>query len=260
MEIPKKETIGLEVKAEDVVELDMKELLYVLYQKLFIILLVGALAATAITLIGLFGVTPIYTSTTRLYVINRQDDTKTTYSDLQTGAQLTQDFMIILKSRPILEKVIYQSGEELSLTEFSAMIAVSNPEGTRVLEVSVTDYDPQRAKNLADAIAIVASKELVHTMVVEKINIVEYGNLPIKPEGLNVVRSLISGAVFGIAIASAVILIKHFTNDKIRGAEDVERWLLTSTLALIPIEGECTKQERGYRVAKGKMDLASDHS
>jgi capsular polysaccharide biosynthesis protein len=250
----------LEEKRADVVELDLKELLYILYRKLFIILLAGVLSAAAITLIGLFGVTPIYTSTTKLYVINRQNDNKTTYSDLQTSAVLTQDFMILLQSRPILEKVIYQSGEELSINEFGAMIAVSNPEGTRVLEVSVTDYDPKRAKNLADAIAVVASKELVDTMVMEKINIVEYGNLPVKPEGLNLVRSIISGAVFGIAIASAVILILYYTNDKIRGAEDVERWLGTTTLAFIPLEGEETRQERSYKAAKKKMNLAENNS
>ncbi len=50
---------------------------------------------------------PIYTSTTKFYVLNKTSDTgSVTYNDLQTGTQLTKDYAELVKSRPVLEEVI----------------------------------------------------------------------------------------------------------------------------------------------------------
>ncbi len=53
-----------------------------------------------------FVLTEQFESTTRIYVLNRQNDETLTYTDVQLGTQLTKDFREIIKSRYVLEQVI----------------------------------------------------------------------------------------------------------------------------------------------------------
>ena len=49
----------------------------------------------------------MYTSTTSMYVLSRTEgNASVTYNDLQTSTQLTQDYMELVSSRPVLEQVI----------------------------------------------------------------------------------------------------------------------------------------------------------
>ncbi len=227
----------------DFAGIDFKELFSVLTRKLWIILTAGIIGAAALGCINLFLVTPFYTSTAKIYVINRQDETKTTYSDLQTGTQLTQDYMILLTSRPVLEQVIKNSEVSITPDELAGMISVVNPEETRILEISVTDYDPSLAKRLADAIAVTSSDQLVRIMEIEKINIMEYGNLPSVPVGRNIPRSFIMGGLLGMAAVLSIIVLFQLSNDNIRTSEDIEHYLGIITLGTIPAGDEISKRK-----------------
>ena len=91
----------------DEITIDLTELFMALWSRLHIILMAGVLGA----LIAFVGtnllVTPMYTSETKVYVLTRSDSTAgITYNDLQMGTQLTQDYMQLVTSRPVLEQVI----------------------------------------------------------------------------------------------------------------------------------------------------------
>ena len=51
-----------------------------------------------------FVLTEQFESTTRIYVLNRQNDSTLTYSDVQLGTQLTKDFPELIKSRYVAEQ------------------------------------------------------------------------------------------------------------------------------------------------------------
>jgi capsular polysaccharide biosynthesis protein len=247
----------MEAKNNDAIEIDLKELFHVLVKKLWFIVIAAIIVSAAIGCINLFVVTPVYTSTTKLYVINRQDETKITYSDLQTGTQITQDYMVLVTSRPVLEQVIKNTNVNMTPDELNAMISIINPEGTRILEISVTDYDPMLAKKLADAIADVSAEQLVNIMEIEKVNVVEYGNLPGEADSNNLAQSFIMGALLGILVSSAAIIIIHMMNDNIRTSDDIERYLGITTLGMIPLVDESNRRKRRLKKLNRKMNLAS---
>ena len=91
----------------DEITIDLTELFSVLLGKIHIIILVGILTALAAFAGTQLFITPKYTSSTSMYVLNRSDGTAgVTSSDLQTGTQLTQDYMELIKSRSVLVEVI----------------------------------------------------------------------------------------------------------------------------------------------------------
>jgi capsular polysaccharide biosynthesis protein len=234
----------MEQRNSDVIEIDVKELLLVLRHKLWIILLIGIIGTVGSGAVSKYLVQPIYTSTTKVYVINRQDENKMTLSDLQTGEQLTKDYLILVKSRPVTEKVIRELGLDLTHEELSEKIKVISPEETRILEISVEYQDPYIAKQLADLIASVSSEHMVSVMEIEKVNIVEPGNLPSTPTSPNIAINTILGGGIGVVLVSFLIVLVYIMNDSIRSTEDIEKYLNITTLGIIPlVDGKARKKQ-----------------
>ncbi len=119
----------------DEITIDLTELFMALWSRLHIILMAGVLGA----LIAFVGtnllVTPMYTSETKVYVLTRSDSTAgITYNDLQMGTQLTQDYMQLVTSRPVLEQVIAVLNLDMEPGQLKDMISVETPEGDPYLK------------------------------------------------------------------------------------------------------------------------------
>lgn len=229
---------------EEVIEIDLKEIFYLLLHKLWLILLIGILGAVAFGAISKYLMVPVYTSTTKVYVINRQDEDRTTYSDLQMGAQLTKDYSILVKSRPVTEQVIEALDLGLTHEELARIIGVNNPDGTRILEISVKYTDPDIAKEMADMIASVSSERMVNIMEMERVNVLEPANRPIKPSEPRIRRNTIYGGAIGICLTAVIIILFYLFNDTIRTSEDIEKYLGITTLGIIPLQEEKKKKRQ----------------
>ena len=238
---------------DDEISVDLVELFSVIFSKLHIIIIVGVIFA-ALSFAGTkFLITPQYTSTTKMYVLSKQNDSAAvTYSDLQTGSQLTKDYMELVKSRPVLEKVIAQLNLDMTTEQFKDKIKVSTPEDTRILSVSVKNPDPKMAKNIADAIREAVSIQITDIMEAESVNVVEEGNLPDKPSSPNLLQNTAIGALLGCFLAAAIILIRFMLDDTIKTPDDVEKYLGLSVLASVPIQPgtQKGKKKKGRHSAK----------
>lgn len=94
--------------------------------------------------------TPVYTSTAMVYVLSKET-TLTSLADLQIGSQLTNDYRVVVTSRPVLEEVIDNLQLETDYVGLRGQLSLENPADTRILSISATDSDPQRAKAIVDA-------------------------------------------------------------------------------------------------------------
>ena len=109
------------------IEVDIKELIGVILKKFWVIFIITVLAAIVAFTYSKFRITPQYESTTQIYILSKSDDAnRVTYSDLQVGSQLTNDYMALVKSRPVLETVISELNLDVNNKSFAKMIEVSN--------------------------------------------------------------------------------------------------------------------------------------
>lgn len=219
-------------------EIDLKELLFVVIRKLWIIILTALLFGLGAGLLSNYVLTPVYTSSAKVYVISRQEEDKMTYNDIQTGTQLTKDYMILVKSRPVMEEVIGKLELDMKNEQLAKMIDVNTPNDTRILEIIVTHPDANMSKLLADTIAEVSSERMVSVMEMKKVNVVEPGNVPTTPSSPDIIKNGILGAFIGGVLASLIIILVYIFNDTIRNSDDIEKYLGITTLGFIPLEDE----------------------
>ena len=90
----------------DIIEINLGELFTVLLGRAFLIISAGVFFALAGLFISKFVVHPYYDSTTKIYILNKEENQTVTYSDVQISTQLTQDYAELIKSRYVLEEVI----------------------------------------------------------------------------------------------------------------------------------------------------------
>ncbi len=239
----------MEKQTNDEIEIDLIEVFHVLRAKLWIIVLAGFITAAAAYLVSSLFMTPIYTSKSQLYIVSKSN-TLMSLADLQLGSQLTQDYLVLVKSRPVVTQVIDNLGLDMTYEEMADIVTVSNPSNTRILELEVDYPDAAMAKVIVDEVARVSSIQIAQIMDAEAPSIVEEGFVQPTPTSPNKLKNTMIGGFAGLFLSIAILVVLYILNDRIKDEADVERHLGITILGLIPIETDGTNQSRRDRIKR----------
>lgn len=237
-----------EFENDDEIEIDLKELFLALKKKIVWILLTTIVFAGAAGLITKFAMTPIYSSSAQLYVMSKSGISQLT--DLTMGTQLTQDYMVIVKTRPVLEKVIKNLNLDMDYKELGNKITVANPTDTRIMQITVTDPDPKQAKEITQDLAEVTAATVAKKMDVKSPTIIENAYEAENPDSPSTKKNVVIGALLGFVLMSAVIVVQYLMNDTILKEEDIEKYLGINTLAQLPLVKGAKKRTKKVKRAR----------
>jgi capsular polysaccharide biosynthesis protein len=225
------------IQNNDVIEVDVLELLHELLKKWWLILLGGIIGAIVMIVVTKGLMTPMYQSTTMLYILNKTT-TVTTMADIQIGSALTLDFQTIATSKPVIDTVIQELKQEegiiLTRKEIRDALKVTNIDDTRLLKIAVEHENPEMACLIANAMAEATSSQMALIMKSDPPTNAERAEVEQKPVSPNLTKNVVLGA-FGAAFLVCVALaIVHMMNDRIKTEEDIEKYLGVPTVATIP--------------------------
>ena len=231
---------NMEAKQNDF-QLDMGQLFRYFMKKIWIILLAAVvLAATAYSYTKLM-VTPVYTSTTKVYVLNKESTNGLSINDMTAAQQLTADVEDLVKSRRVLDSVIDSLNLSATYESLASKVSVSVKEETRMLSISVTDTNPKRAQKIANKVREVMSENVVSIMNIDSVNLVDSANLPKTPSSPSVKKNTLVGFLGGALLSGLVFFLIFAFNDTIKTDEDVEHYLGLTVLGSIP---KCEKKAK----------------
>lgn len=237
---------------DDEIEIDLKDLLFEVIGHWKLILASTVLVAVIAWIISTFIITPQYQSTSELYVLFKSTDT-TSLTDVQTGTNLTHDYEVVVKSRPVLEQVISNLDLAENYQALSAKMTLNNPANSRIIQITVTDPDPIRAKYITDEIAEVASAFIAEKMDQEPPTIIQRGYTDGQPVSPNIRKNTITGALAGAVLAVIVVVLSYLLNDTIMTTEDVERKIGLNVLGSLPYEDEKDDKKTSGKSKKKKF-------
>mgnify|MGYP000782365280 FL=1 len=243
----------IRVHSQDEIEIDLLELLRVLCSKIGYVILAALALGLLMVLVSKVLMKPQYESTTKMYVLSKQDSSNTvTSGDLQASSLLTKDYAELIQSRQVVETVIAQLNLDLTYEQFLKKLTVTTQNDTRILSITVKDEDPYMASQIADAIRVAAADHIQNVMNTEAVNVVDEANIPDEPVSPSIKKNGLIGAVAGAFIAIIVIIVVYLTNDTIQTSEDVERYLGVSTLGIIPIREGQKKSKKKNKNGRGR--------
>lgn len=224
-------------------EIDLLEVAHALLQKWWAIVLCLVIGATAA-----FGgtkllVTPQYTASSMIYILS-ESTSITSLADVQIGASLAQDFMILGKSRPVVEKVIKQLDLDTTYETMAEQIVFENLPDSHILKISVTNPDAELAADISNAVAEATRAQIADVMGTDEPNTVEKAIVPKKPSSPNVMKNTVLGGMLGAVLAMAVVVLLYLLDDTIKNEDDVKRYLQLNTLAVVPLEKKRSTKNR----------------
>ena len=218
---------------DDEMEIDLREIFYALKKRIFMILAVGLLCGCLSCVYTKFFMTPVYTSTSSMLVLTKET-TLSSLADLQMGSQLTKDYTVLTTSRDVLQKVIENQELNISYKALKSCITLDNPTDTRILNVSVTYPDAEKAKAIVDELANVASSYIGDKMEVIPPKIIEDGEIPTVQTSPSMSKNTMLGLLAGLILSAGIVVVITIMNDSIKTEDDIEKYLGISTLAVVP--------------------------
>ncbi len=240
-------------KRDDIIEINLGELFSVILGRAFLIISAGVFFALAGMFVSKFVLHPVYDSTTKIYILNKEENQTVTYSDVQISTQLTQDYAELIKSRYVLEEVIQRLNLiDSNYESLSGVLKVDTPSDTRIVAITVRDEDPLMAMQIANCIREVASEHITNVMDIDAINVAETANVPIQKAGPSVARWTIIAGFLGAVIVAFFVILEYLLDDTIKSNDDVERYLGLSTLALVPLTVEETDKKKAKKLTGKK--------
>lgn len=223
----------------------LKDLWQLLLKRIVVMIIVAVIAMGSIFAYVAITFVPQYKSTATLYILKKEDDKNYDYtsSDFSLALDVVNDCTYILKSSAVLEKVIEMLDLEETPLELSEYISTSNPENTRILEVSVVSKAPGISKKIVDALCDIGAKKITSAMGFEQVNLYSYGTLDGTPcNKVGILFYLIIG-VCAAAATYFVFLLMFLLDDRIKNQKDVENYLGLSVLGVIPNADDIQKEK-----------------
>lgn len=219
-------------------EIDLLELFFFLMQRFWIIFICMVLCAGMALGYTKLAMTPMYSSSSTIYIVGAGNDMTSLLSDLQAGSQLTSDYKYLATSQPVVEKVINDLELDMDAELLAARISTENPSDSHMLKLTVCDEDPHMAKVIVDDLTNVMIKQVAAVMENSEPNIVHMGKEVDKPVSPSTKKNTLMGGMAGLVLIVMFYTIRFLMDDRIKDAEDVERYLGLNVLGSIPLDEE----------------------
>lgn len=226
--------------AREETEIDLVEVFYLflghIWQLILCMIVGGGLAFAW----SYFLQTPVYQSSSKIYVVSASNNSVVNLTDLQIGNAVKTDYMELILSRPVLEPVIENLALNQSVDQLRNMIQITNKSDTRILQITVTCTSPELAMDIANEVATQAIIILPTIMENEPPNLVESALYPMAPSGPNYTKNTLMGAILGFVLCAGVILVIYLTDRSFKSSEDLQKYFGIMPLATVP---EVTKKD-----------------
>lgn len=222
------------LKSADMEEIDLLDLLSFYMSRLPLLIaaiLAGGIIAGAFTH---YFIPVKYTAVSRMYMISASSDSVVNLSDLNIGASLSNDYVELMKSRPVLEDVIDKLDLDYTYEQLAKMISLSVVSNTRIVRISATSTDPEEAMNIANQMAVTSRTQLPKVMDAPSPSIAESAVLPQHKSSPSMTKNVLLGAMLLLFAVLGILTVLYLLDDTLKTADDIESEFGVMPLTVIP--------------------------
>lgn len=220
-------------------EINLKDLFRVVFKRLWLVIIITIFTTAA----GWYysdrhKVEPLYQASSNI-IIDADSNYKNT-------------LQVIIKDVTVLKKVADKLGIEKSPESLANQVEVESIDESQVVNIMVTDTDPDRAAEIANTTATVFKGQIPKVIEYKNVSVLSEAQPNPEPINENNPKKLIIGAfVAGIVLGLGLIFLIDSLDDSIRSSRDVEALLGIQVLGSISKMNKRNvnkKKEKGEKV------------
>lgn len=217
-------------------EIDLLALFRAVWRKKVFILAVSSLVGVLAFGYQVLLATTQYESTSRIYVVNRQNNELgvLTNQDLQAGSYLVKDYREIILSQSVLQEVIDDLDLELTPEGLAHKIKVTIPTETRIISITVSDPNPETAARIVNLFRQKASEKMIEVTKASDVTTVDEGVAAMTPSSPKVKRNTLLAFLATALLMVLIVLMTDIIDDRVRKPEDIEEAMNIPLLGVVP--------------------------
>ena len=226
-------------KSSEYYEIDLMQLLRMLWQKVWVIILSAVIGAVAAFSIAAFLIPPKYEAQALMYVNNSSFSVGSTSfsisnAELSAAQSLVDTYIVILTSRPTLEAVIEDTKVDYDCDELESMISAEAVNNTEVFSITITSEDPKEAELIANSIVDILPGRIADIVDGSSVRTVEWAIVPLEKSSPNITLFTLLGLLAGIAVSVLVLIIMIASDTLIHNEDYLTETYDLPVLAVIP--------------------------
>jgi len=216
-------------------EIDIKELLNYIKEKIWIVGIAIVLSFTTSIIYTQAIKKPIYKSSTTYVLISDSGNEGITTSEVTLNEKLIATYKEIIKSRNILEKVIAKLNLEYTTNELAKNINVQQVSTSSMIRITVSDNDPELAQKIANTIGEEFSSEIESLYKISNLGMVDPALIPSVASNQSNLKEMVMINGGAVAVSLMIVFLLFYFDNTVKDAEQVEDKIKLPVLGNVPI-------------------------
>ena len=211
--------------------IDLKNVFKIIWERKAIIIIITMIAILLGFIYSYKFVKPKYTAKVQIVLvqIDKNQGRVTTSSGALTQSDVTINDKIIatyqklLTNDDVLSKVIENTKIiDITPAELKKATTATVVSNTQILEIQVTNKNPEKAAILVNELAKVFKEKIHTTYGIDNVSITLEAQTPKEPSNVNHIKDIIMFATIGIILSIGIILLINFLDNSIKSTNDIE--------------------------------------
>lgn len=216
--------------------IDLREYFDIIRKRMWIIavITVGCILVSAV--VSFFILKPVYEASTTLMVnkAKNQENSVINYEDVMLNQKLAITYGEIVKSRAVLERVIFDLNLDVNYEALKKQIIVLPVKDTEIMNITVQDKNPKLAKKIANKIPQVFTQEVFRITKADSVQVIDMARIPKDPIKPKKLLNIVIAAFLGMMLSVFVIFLMEYLDNTIKTPDDVEKYLGLPVIGVIP--------------------------
>ncbi len=233
-------------------EIDLKELIAIFMRKKFLIISVLIIAGILGAIYTINFIVPEYQSSTKLILVQVREQNQDvdedmtasiTATDINLNSNIVHNYTEVVTSKLVANQVIQNLNLNMSVDQFLAGLSVSSLPETEVIEITVTNTEPELACTIANEVAAVFVQKTEEIFKVNNIYVLDTAEVDNIPVNIHLIKNIFIAACIGLVIVSAYILLINTLDTTVKSDTDIERILKVPVLTSIVYTDDSVKKK-----------------
>lgn len=218
-------------------EIDVQKLLFAYLRKWWLIALCAVVFAVAAVGYTVKFVTPMYRASVTIYVNNIRSGETINYisgSNLEASKQLVNTYVNIIRSDTVLNKVADTHNLRYNASQIRGMMSAEQMGETEIFKLHIVNQNPERAAEVANAIANVALAEIENFVEGSSTKVIDYAQVPTVRHTPSYSTQALKFGLVGALIAGLWITVRFLLDTRVNNTEELEMLFPYPVLGQIP--------------------------
>lgn len=216
------------------------DVLGIVRKRLWVVVATAVFFAASAVAFGLLQ-TPEYDASAKMLVgqepVKDSDRVGSLGSDIQGLQQATQTVAVAVGSEPVAQMVVNDLDLQADPEALVENLSVQQLQATQFVELTYSDADPERARQVVNGVADAASSKIADSSAGAsgiEASVWEYASVPEAPSGLDPLRIGILALGLGLMLGAGFTFLLEHLDDALGSPEEVEAFSGVPNFSTVP--------------------------